>query len=311
MDTETGALSVEDAVAHLSAEEAVEDQPEIETVESDQDDAPETASEDVEIEDDGDEDSETQADDDPEQPAIDPPKSWDAEARERFAQMPRELQEYVLARETERDRGVSAQQQRAAEARQRADAEAQLFVALKPRLEGLISQAQQQFQTRWQGMDATAWQQLAQTDPNRYVQAKAAYDADVQAQQQLTAARQQAEAVEYQQFSQAQTARLPEVAPDLAADPKVQGEVFDYIAKQVPNLSPEDKRWITAEQFLLAWKAMKYDQVQAPKPKPQGRPNPTVKPGAPPIPQNQRQRSQREAAFNKAPTVENALKLLT
>ena len=43
--TETGALSVEDAVAHLSAEEAVEDQPQTTDQPEIEDDAPETASE--------------------------------------------------------------------------------------------------------------------------------------------------------------------------------------------------------------------------------------------------------------------------
>ncbi len=310
MDTETGALSVDDAVAFLTESEAVEDQPETTETPEIEDDAPETVSEDDDQpEEDPEEETEDQTEEEPETPAIDPPKSWDAEHKAKWDALPRDVQEYLSTREQQRDQGVSTAQQRASEARQRADQEAQALAAFKPQLEGLLTQAQQQFQTRWQGMDATAWQQLAQSDPNRYVQAKAAYDADVQAQQQLDAARQQVEAVEYQTFAQAQTARLPEIAPHLV-DQKAQAEVFDYIAKNVPSATPETTKWISADEFLIAWKAAQYDKAQAPQPKPQGKKVPMAKPGAPPVPQRQLQRSKAEQAFSKAPTIENAMRLL-
>lgn len=311
MDTEAGALSVDDAVAHLMTGEAADDQPETtDAPEIEEDDAPETVSDDDDQEEATEDESEDQSEDEPETPAIDPPKSWDAEHKAKWDALPRDVQEYLSTREQQRDQGVSTAQQRASEARQRAEQEAQALAAFKPQLEGLLTQAQQQFQTRWQGMDATAWQHLAQTDPGRYVQAKAAYDADVQAQQQLDAARQQVEAVEYQTFAQTQTARLPEIAPHLV-DQKAQAEVFDYIAKNVPNTTPETLKWISADEFVIAWKAAQYDKAQAPQPKPQGKKVPQAKPGAPPVPQRQLQRSKAEQAFSKAPTIENAMRLLS
>src|SRR5262245_16808771 len=51
----------------------------------------------------------------PEQPAIDPPRSWTKEQRERFASLPRDTQEYLLERETERDREVHRRFNEAAE----------------------------------------------------------------------------------------------------------------------------------------------------------------------------------------------------
>lgn len=309
MDPETGALSVDDAVALLT-EEAVEetsDTPETETPDTD---APSEASEETVGDDEGDADD-PEGQDDPEIPAIEPPKSWDADAKERFARLPREDQEYLVEREAERDKGVSIAQQRAAEARQRADQEAAAIVAARPLIVQAVERANQQFQTRWEGMDATAWAQLAQTDPARYVQAKAAYDADVQAVQQIGAARQQAEATEWQTFARTQTARLPEIAPHIASDPKVQAEVFDYIAKSVPNYTPEQGKWVTAEEMLIAWKAQQYDATKAPTAKPVGQKVLSAKPSAPPTPLKQRQQSQRKAEFQKAPTIENALKLLS
>lgn len=308
---DAGALSVEDAVTHLATEEAAEDQPNTIDIDDIDDIEPDAAPDDDDAPDDvDDDDTQPQAAEDPAQPAIDPPKSWDADHRDKWSGLPRDMQEYLSKREAERDQGVSVAQQRAAEARQRAEAEAQTVTAFKPQLEGLITQAQAQLD-RWSGMDATAWQQLAQTDPNRYVALKAQHDADVQRVQQIDTARQQAEVIEYSTFTQSQSARLPEIAPHLASDQKAQAEVFDYIGKSVPNITPEQRRWVSADEFLIAWKAMQYDKAQAPKPQVEGRKVPTVRPGTPPTPQKQRNRAQSEAAFAKAPTVENAIKLLS
>lgn len=61
----------------------------------------------------------------PESPAIEPPTSWNADAKERFKALPPELQKYVAERESERDRGLSKTQQETAEARKAAEAERQ------------------------------------------------------------------------------------------------------------------------------------------------------------------------------------------
>lgn len=317
--SETGALSIEDAVAHLSVEEAVDDQPQTPETDAGDDvddpdltpDAGHQETDDGEGDEPGEgEDPDPEEADDPEFPAIEPPKSWDAEHREKFAALPRDVQEYLLARETERDKGVSVQQQRAVEARQAAEREAQAVAALRPQIETLMGQAQKVFQQSWQGMDATAWAQLAQTDPNRYVALKAQHDADVHAIQQLDAARRESEAVEWQAFAQAQTARLPEVAPQIAADQKVMSEVFDYIAKSTPNLTPEDRKWIDADQMLIAWKAMQYDQAKAPQPKPQGKKVITAKPSTAPAPLKQRQSAQVVDRFRKTGSIDDAVALL-
>lgn len=310
MDTETGALSVEDAVAHLSIEEAVEDQPQTTEQPEIENDAPETVSDEAEEEADAEEDLADQSEDEPELPVIEPPKSWDAEHKAKFEALPRDVQEYLTAREAERDKGVSVQQQRAVEARQRADQEAQAVAVLKPQIEHAMGQAQKVFQQSWQGMDATAWANLAQTDPSRYVSLKAQHEADVQAIQQLDAARQQAEAVEWQSFAQTQTARLPEIAPHLAADPKMVTEVFDYIAKTTPSFSAEQRKWVSADELAIAWKAMKYDQAQAPQPKPPGKKVITARPSTAPAPIKQRQAAQMTDRFKKSGSIDDAVAIL-
>ena len=57
--------------------------------------------------------------------AIEPPTSWNADAKERFKALPPELQRYVADRESERDRGLSKTQQEAAEARKAFEANAE------------------------------------------------------------------------------------------------------------------------------------------------------------------------------------------
>lgn len=51
-------------------------------------------------------------------PPIEAPVSWDAEAKERFAKLPREDQEYLAKRESERERFVQQKSQEAARAKQ-------------------------------------------------------------------------------------------------------------------------------------------------------------------------------------------------
>ena len=60
------------------------------------------------------EDDEDEPDD---EPAIDPPHSWKAEEKERWASLPRETQAYLSEREAERERFVNSKAQEAAQAR--------------------------------------------------------------------------------------------------------------------------------------------------------------------------------------------------
>jgi hypothetical protein len=62
----------------------------------------------------------------PAEPApIEPPRSWTKEARERFASLPRETQEYLAQREQDRDRELRRSQNEAAEQRKVLEAERQ------------------------------------------------------------------------------------------------------------------------------------------------------------------------------------------
>jgi len=84
--------------------------------------------------------SEEQAKSEPELPAIAPPNSWDAEAKEKFKALPRDMQELVSRREAERDRATQYKLQEAAEARRAIDARAHEAAQMRQQYETRLVQ---------------------------------------------------------------------------------------------------------------------------------------------------------------------------
>jgi hypothetical protein len=93
----------------------------------------EISSDDVPSEDDAPEDqaSEENEGDEPDQPAIEPPSSWDSEAKARFAKLPPDLQEYISTRERDRDAVTSQRLQMAAEERRAAQEQSAEIAAMR------------------------------------------------------------------------------------------------------------------------------------------------------------------------------------
>lgn len=163
-------------------------------------------------------------------PPIDPPVSWDAEAKAKFAELPRELQETVTKRETERERFVQSKAQEAARARQEVEQAAHQQLAeydarVSQHLQGLAEQLQPQRPNP----------QLLQYDPQAFYAQQAQYEADVAQRQQLQqqadqhAHQAQARAAQADQAQMAEQHRLiveqfPEYA-DPTTGPKLQAEL--------------------------------------------------------------------------------------
>lgn len=78
--------------------------------------------------------------DEPAKPAIEPPSSWDAAAKERFKALPPDLQEYVSAREQERDRATNTRLQEFAQQRQLIEQAAQHAAQLRDNYEQRLVQ---------------------------------------------------------------------------------------------------------------------------------------------------------------------------
>jgi hypothetical protein len=108
-------------------------------------------------------------------PPIEPPRSWTKEAKDRWASLPRETQEYLAQRESERDRGLSRSQNELAEQRKAVEAERAAIAQAKTEYEAKLPALMQAFQDQNAGAfgdirtvdDVT---RLAQEDPFRYLQ---------------------------------------------------------------------------------------------------------------------------------------------
>lgn len=212
---------------------------------------------DREATDDADEEDDTEA----EAPPIPAPHSWDKEAKERFAKLDRDTQEYLVNRENERDKAVSQKLNEAAQTRKQAEEQSSKLAQYAQQFDQIAQQAQQRFADRWQNTD---WQRLAQEQPAEYVRLKAQHEADQHAVQQTQIAQQAAEQQAHTVFMQREAAQLAEVAPDLA-DPEKgserKKELGQYLAKQ--GVTTDQLKWASAGELALAYKAMMYDRLQA------------------------------------------------
>lgn len=193
---------------------------------------------------------------------IQAPHSWDAEAGEVFAKLPREAQEIVVARENERDRVTSQKLNESANQRKQAEQEASQFAQYRANLDQLLVQGQKTFGDRWASFD---WQQAAQhLDPKDYQIAQANFAGDQKQLAEIQNAQQQTELVEHQQFLQHEGQLLAQVAPELAdpvTGPERRAKVATFL-KDV-GVPAEDMKWATAEQLSLAHDAMRYRELKA------------------------------------------------
>jgi hypothetical protein len=197
---------------------------------------------------------------------IQPPHSWGKDDAEMFQSLPRDVQERIVQRENERDSAVSKKLNEAAETRKAAEEAASQFAQVAQQFDQLATHAQQRFADKWANID---WQQLAQQNPSEYVRAKAEYEADAQTVQQTTQAQQAAEAKAHTEFLQRETARLAELAPDLA-DPEKGGERKAELGKFLSEqgVDAEALKWASAQELSLAYDAMRWRKAQAEASKP-------------------------------------------
>lgn len=248
--------------AHFEAEEEVPEEATEETAEQ---------AETEEVAEEGAENEEIEA----ELPPIDLPTSWKAEEKEHWETLPRETQEYIAQRESQREKFVQSKAQEAAQARQHA--EQQALEALQQhyaQTEQVLQQYAQQFEPRQPDPS------LIVTDPQAYAQQEAAYRYNLaqrqQTQQAAEQARSEAEraamALE-QQERQAEVAYLSEHFPeylDAERGPQLQQEL-SAIANELgypPELISQARAQDIIAMHKVATfksKADKYDALMASK----------------------------------------------
>lgn len=306
-----GALSVDDAIAALDAaepQEAAAEPEEQASAPEPEDDEPDAVEpEDAPVEEpdeEGDpdalaseEEEETETDE-PALPAIDPPVSWDAAHKARFAQLPREDQEYLAQREQQREVVVNTANERASRAEasvnQRVELERAQFVAqYKPALDQLVTNAEAKFKSDWERVD---WAALREADPVQFLVAKDAYAAEQHELQQAKSAQQAAafaaEDARHQQFVQAESQKIPQFVPELA-DPVHGAERKQQLTAFLTGrgVSADEQKWITANHISIAYDAMLYRQFVAAQQRAQSAPPQAPKPSLVPAGRPVRPRS--------------------
>ena len=262
-----------------------------------------------------DEVTEDDVDDEPELPAIDAPISWDAEAKEAFKNLPRDLQETVQKREAERERFVQSKAQEAAQSKQAAQLEALKAVEqIKAQAAEQLQHYAQQFEVRPPSaelfrLNPEAYAQQLEAYQTSQAQREAAqqdYQKAVAEQAQIQAAREQHEA---ELFRQRLEAELPE-AFDPANGQKLLQEIS--ATAELLGFDPNEISDVTAIKALKVtseWKtkAEKYDALMKRKMERvrEGKnPPPITKPGTARAPDASR-KARADAAWQTAQTAKS------
>jgi hypothetical protein len=226
-------------------------------------------------------------------PPIDAPVSWDAEAKAKFAELPRDVQEYVAKREGERERFVQQKSQEATRARQ--DAE-QAAIQQLAQIENGYAQHFQQLAEQIAPQRPNP--ALLQHDPMAFYAQQAAYEESVAQQRQLQqrshefAQQAQAREAQAEQAFNAEQRRIivenfPEYA-DPTSGPKLRAELssvakdMGYTDELIAQARATD---ILAMRKAAEWKAKadRYDALQKTKMakvrEAKGKPPVTTRPG--------------------------------
>lgn len=171
---------------------------------------------------------EAETDDEPEEAPIKPPRTWTKAEKEAFALLPREHQEAIVARESERDayyqRGLQEAASKARQAEAREAAAEQARQQYENALPALLQQFTSQFQAEFK--DIKTWDDVSamrQNDPMRYMawqEAREKGQALAQQAQQAQQRQQQEEERRFADFVSEQDAKFLEARPEFADEKK-------------------------------------------------------------------------------------------
>lgn len=189
----------------------------------------------------------------PEQPPIEPPRSWTKEEKERFKSFPRETQEYLATREQDRDRSVRQRQNELADKEkqltERLSAAEQIRTQYEQSLPLLLQTLQQSQAGEFHDIKTIAdVEKMAREDWPRYVLWDAQQKKIAAVAQELRGAqdRQSAEKTQkWQTFAKEQDALFYEKAPDLA-NPDVAAKTTKEAGKYLADLGFTEKEIVSS-----------------------------------------------------------------
>lgn len=235
----------------------------------------------------GDEDQ-AKADPEPQAPTIEPPRSWDAKQRERFAKLSPEDKQIVLEHETRRDTELRRVQNETAERTKEAQAERTAAQAERQALSAELGELQKHLKTDLDRVQAEIdqyakvdWDAAYDQDPIKASKAKHYRDGLIERKRDMIEATRAAELKRQElgakSHAENETARrealgreknrLVEAIPEWKDQAKLQaglGEIGEYL--EGVGISRERIAQITdADSILIAQKAMRWDKLQSGK----------------------------------------------
>lgn len=200
----------------------------------------------------------------PPEPIPDPPQSWSKEDRDAWTELTPKAREVVLRREKDRDAAVAKAVQQASEVTKG-------LQALADQTQSISHLATTEFERKWgkgeEGeIDWVKLARLTREDPYNYDYAstRAEFERErLELKQAQAAASQQAE-LAHRTFLAEQSQELQRLAPELV-DPKEgparRTKVFSYLKDA--GFAPEVLKDISAVELTIAWKAARFDEMEA------------------------------------------------
>lgn len=192
---------------------------------------------------------EDEQEDEPAEPAIDPPASWKADAKELFAQLPPEMQKVVSEREAQREAFVQSKAQEAANTRQAVENEARAVIA---------QQSQRMAQELQQYASMVTPERpdpaMLQYDPQGFYTAQSNYEAAIA---QRTEAQRQAAIYEDQARQQATAIEQAEMQAEVAT---LRSQFPEWFA---PETSANLQKDLTAIALELGYSETHVSQARA------------------------------------------------
>jgi hypothetical protein len=202
----------------------------------------------------------------PDPPPLEPPRSWSKEARQNWAKLDRDTQEYLRDRDSEDSAAVRRTQNEAAEKRKQAEAEIAQIAAERQRtaqqLE-FLSQHIQNFDPILAEGARTDWTRLAKEAPAEYVAKWQEYGSRIQT---INAINQQRHQLRQQSLQQDKARMVETLRQNLSLDDKAfakfDAEVTGYLLKA--GFRPEFiEQVVDPTSIQMAHKAMLYDKLMA------------------------------------------------
>lgn len=151
------------------------------------------------------------------EPVIAAPESWPQEQREKFSQLPSDLQKVIAEREADQKSAFNRHVNEAVEAKRVAEATRQ---SLAETLNTYLANAVNFDPVVAEGVK-TNWAQLAQDDPMEYVAKKSVFDQRVSELQEAQRTRDTIAQQQFVEVRQREAHALLEKAPDWARDPSI------------------------------------------------------------------------------------------